>query len=281
MGEDDQLLRISTAPREHAMLVRGPSDPLVILVDRLDPVFRRRGMYGPEGTDMPDRFQWLAPEAAASLLKLEQAYPGCFYYSDVFRNARGSANRRKKNRKKRMKRGLSPIYTGKKPGSSAHSFGYCTDDMVEVNIQRLRRRLDDPGFNKSDYDALKREFGWVCHRDGPNGGDHRMEHEFWHFNYLGDDLSRWMSHSNRKTSGGVEAKVLYNYGPFTLDPDGIREHLDRIGYFPNHEGITRFQKDWTLTADGIAGPETQRTLLYVGATFRDSNNDDHDLNLLG
>jgi len=235
---------------------------------------------------MPDRFRWLHPDAAASLAKMEADYPGCFFYSDVFRNAYGSRHRRHKNRDKRILRGKSAIYTGKKPGTSAHSFGLCTDDMVGDNIKRLRELLEDPGFVKEDYDALKRQYGWVCHRDGPEGGDHKMESEFWHYNYFGDDMDRWLSHCGRKTSGGVEAKVIYNYGPFTLDPPGVVEHLKRLGYLdadtdPSSSelraAVRKFQDYWTLNPDGAAGPDTQRTLLYVGGTFRDTEANEHNL----
>jgi hypothetical protein len=265
---DERTVRVSMAPREHARLVRGEGDQLVVVVDRLDPVFDDRGMYGKDKTGMPKRFRFLHPDAARSLLQMEKDYPGVFFYSDVLRNANGSRHRRRKNRDKRIRQGKTPIYTGKKPGFSAHSFGLCTDDMVRDNMRRLAAHLEEPEISKADYDAVKKQYGWWCHRDGPNGGDHSRGHEEWHYNWFGDDPERWLDHSGRKTSGGVEAKVQALYGPFILDPAGVKEHLDRLGYATDKAGIEAFQGDWTLSADGKAGPITQRTLLYVGAEFR-------------
>jgi hypothetical protein len=145
--------------------------------------------------------------------------------------------------------------------------------MVTDNLRRLRRFLEDPQFDKRDYDLLMRRYGWRCHRDGPHG-DHKRGSEEWHFNYFGDDNDRWLRHSHRRTSGGLEAKLNYFYGPFTLDADGIVEHLARLGFAEANEPIasqvSAFQYRWTLDTDGVAGPQTQRVLLYVGAQFRDS-----------
>lgn len=261
---------VSITPREHPKLVRSASDPLVILLDPLDEVFHGRGYYGSDGTTMPERYRFLHPEAHAALRQLEAQYPGTFYYTDVFRNATGSKKRREKNRDARVRRGQSAIYTGKLPGFSAHSYGLSFDLDVHRSLKNLRRTEGDPGLSKADLDAVLKQHGWWCHRDGPDGGDHARGHEDWHFNYFGDDPDRWLGHSRRKTSGGVEAKVNYLYGPFVLDLDGIYEHLTRLGYTANKAGIKTFQSDWTLPDDGVAGPQTQRTLLYVGASFRNN-----------
>jgi hypothetical protein len=269
---------ISITPREHTKLVRGPGDQLVIILDPLDEIFHGRGYYGSDGTKMPVRYRFLRPEAHESLKTLEAAYPACFYFTDVFRNASGSRGRRKKNRAKRIRQGKSAIYTGKKPGFSAHSFGLCFDLDVKRTLRNLQRITEDAGFDKADLDAVLKEHGWWCHRDGPNGGDHRRGHEDWHFNFFGDDPDRWLSHSNRKTSRGVEAKVMYENGPFTLNAEGVEEHLMRLGYNnASKAAIQSFQRDWTLDADGIAGPDTQRTLLYVGARIIDTNADEIEI----
>lgn len=259
-------------PREHKKLVRGGSDRLVITVEPLDPVFWERGGYGADGNGLPIRYRFAHPAAHESLVAIETDYPGVFFYSDFFRNASGSRGRRKKNRAKRIDKGQSPIHTGLLPGSSGHGFGLCKDHYVEPNLRRLRLHMDDPEASKEDYDLIWRKYGWYCHRDGPTGGDHKRGSEWWHYNYFGDDVDRWLAHSYRKTSGGLEAKIDAMYGPFVLDAGAVDAHLQRLGYRPGRRGrtaIEQFQEDWTLTPDDVAGPRTQRVLLYVGAQFRD------------
>lgn len=275
-----RITRVSSVPREHA-LVRGASDRLWITVDPVDPILHNCGGYGRSGDMLPLRYRFLEPGAHESLVLLEQDFPGCVYYTDVFRNATGSKRRREKNRRKRIEKGQSAIYTGLLPGSSGHGFGLCTDHFVSDNIRRLRRHLDDPEFDKEDYDLLLRNYGWYCHRDGPHG-DHKRGSEWWHFNYFGDDPDRWLSHSHRRTKGGLDAKIDAMYGPFTLDAAGIEETLLRLGYLiddshPVADAVRAFQETWTLSVDGIAGPVTQRVLLYVGAGFRDSDGNDIDV----
>ena len=253
-------MTFQVTPREHPLLFRGEGNPLVILLDPLNLIFVNRGIYGNEGNRMPERYQFLHPDAAASLFRVERLYPGVFRFSDVFRNATGSKKRREKNKRKRGR------YTGMLPGSSGHGFGLCVDHDVGGNLQRLAHSLEEP-VTKEDYDLLWREHGWFCHRDGLEG-DHRRGLEDYHYNWFGDDPERWLDHSHRKTSGGLEAKLNYLYGPFTLNREGVLEHLERLQYGPGE--VKRFQLDWTLSPDGVAGPQTQRVLLYVGAKFRSS-----------
>ncbi len=265
--------RVTEVPREHTELVRGTGDRLTIIVDPLDEVFHDRGNYGASGRALPKRYRFLHPQAHQSLRQLEINFPGCVYYSDAFRNASGSKGRREKNRAK----SADNVYSGLLPGRSGHGFGLCLDHMVSDNLRRMRRFLEDPEFDKKDYDLLMRRYGWRCHRDGPHG-DHRRGPEEFHYNYFGDDNARWLAHSHRRTSGGLEAKLQYMYGPFTLDAGGIEEHLARLGHAAANKTrkaqIIEFQERWTLPPDGIAGPQTQRVLLYVGAQFRDGDGND-------
>jgi len=268
---------LMVAPREHAKYVRGAGDRLVILLAHLDEVFANRGVYGDNKRAMPSRYQYLHPAAAESLLDIETDYPDVCRYSDVLRNATGSKGRRMKNYGRRIARGQSAIFTGKLPGSSGHNVGFSTDHDVRGNMERMAHfvgvRID-----KEDYDLEMRKYGWYCHRDGPEG-DHKMGREDWHYNFFGDDPERWLSHSHRRTSGGLEAKMLYTYGPFTLSEEGVREHLVRFGYLVGknasaealRQGISLFQSCWTLPNDGVAGPQTQRAMLYVGAEIRDGS----------
>ncbi len=264
----ERITNVASTPREHAKLARGPGDRLVILLEPLTEVFHDRGTYGANGTTMPKRYRALHPAADSSLQEIEADYPGIFHFSDVFRNANGSRGRREKNKKKRGR------YTGLLPGSSGHGFGFCKDHAVSANLQRLSAFLGER-VDKEDYDLIWRGYGWWCHRDGPDGGDHRRDREEFHFNYFGDDPERWLDHSGRRTSGGLEAKLNYAYGPFTLDRDGVEEHLIHLGHLDAMEGrpdaIRAFQEDWTLPVDGIAGPQTQRVLCYVGAELRDAS----------
>ncbi len=286
---------VQTVPLSHEKLTRGAGDRLVLLLDHLDESLHDRGAYGGDGDDedtepgdfIPKRYRYLHTDAHRAMLAVENAHPGVFYYSDVFRNASGSKGRREKNRAGRIRQGKSAIYTGKKPGFSAHSYGLCFDLDVDRSLENLRDHLDDQEIDKADLDAILRQHGWWCHRDGPIRGDHKRGSEDWHFNYLGDDPDRWLGHSGQKTSGGVEAKVQYLHGPFTLDPQGVDEHLIRLGCMADvdsqkqraalrKDAIKKFQIAWTLVKpngepDGVAGPVTQRTLLYVAAELRNSD----------
>ncbi len=251
-------------PRENPKLYH-QAGRLVILLDELDPVFHSRGVYGSTDDVMPKRYRYLDAQAHESLVSLEHAFPNCFYFSDVFRNATGSKGRREKNKARRG------YYTGKKPGTSAHSFGLAFDLHVDRTLRNLDRHLD-ARLSKPELDEILKLYGWWCHRDGPNGGDNDRGSEDWHYNFFGDDPERWLEWSNCRTSGGIEAKIQYMHGPFTLSRDGVVEHLCRLGYMQFGTTITKsmkqFQRDWTLTPDGIAGLVTQRTLLYVGAELR-------------
>jgi hypothetical protein len=261
---DTPLHRFELAPRE--LPLQRARDELTLHLVELDDTFARRGIYGHQGRALPQRFLYLHPAAADSLLRLENAYPCVFFYSDVFRDANGSRNRRFKNRERRERQGRPPLFTGKLPGSSGHNYGLCTDHDVSGNLKRLGRHL---GYmpSKEDYDLIWREYGWWCHRDGPDG-DHARGHEDWHFNYFGDDPDRWLSHSQRKTSGGIEAKLQYMYGPFAMSEGDVSRGLTELGYHNIGNRIGQFQRDWTLSADGIAGPQTQRVLCYLLAEQR-------------
>lgn len=260
----DRVSRVQIVPREPLKLVRGPSDPLVLLLEPL-PDFRKRGIYGVHKDELPDRYHYLHPDAATSLRALEANYPGVFYYSDVFRNASGSKKRREKNKAKRISQNKSAVYTGLLPGLSGHGFGLCVDHDVTGNLRRLRGFAADR-CTKQEYDEILRAHGWYCYRDGPEG-DHDRGPEDWHYNYFGDDPDRWLSHSHRTTARGIEAKIQALYGPFVLSPEGVSTFLSRLKY----PDVTSFQRDWTLAPDGVAGPITQRVLLYVCALFRDTN----------
>lgn len=269
MTDDSVISRLEFAPRELPLACK--PDELTLNIVELDDIFAKRGIYGRDMRSLPSRFRYLHPQAADSLSRLEADYPCVFFYSDVFRDANGSRNRRVKNRERRIRQGKSPIYTGKLPGFSGHNYGLCVDHDVSGNLQRLARHA---GYvmTKEEYDLIWRGYGWWCHRDGPEG-DHQRGHEDWHYNYFGDDPARWLSHSQRKTSGGMEAKISYLYGPFAMEQGDVMRALTELGYHDIGSRVKDFQQDWTLAVDGIAGPNTQRVLGYVLAEkrWRDSN----------
>lgn len=270
----DAIVRVNSVPRE-VPIVRPKDFRLRVVVEPLASVFSGRGYYGEDGTLMPVRYRFLHPDAAESLTRLERDEPEMFYFTDVFRNASGSTRRRTKNRAARARNGKSAIYTGKVPGSSAHNYGLSFDLDVKRTLRNMQKRMADPEFYKSDLDEFLKGYGWWCHRDGPMGGDHGLGSESWHYNYFGDDPERWLAHSHRTTSGGIEAKIQYLYGPFSIDGPQVVELLHVAGYgdrvTDERVQIRLFQHDWTLPSDGIAGPQTQRALLYVTATFVDED----------
>ena len=234
--------------------------------------FAKRGIYGTGRSDLPERFRWLHPDAASSIMRLEKNYPGVFRFSDVLRSPAGSKRVRTKYKKRHGRFG------GKLPGYSAHGFGLATDHDVDGNLKRLAKQLGAPRVEKRAYDELLRDYGWVCHRDGPQG-DHRPGSEDWHFNFFADDMARWggRRYNTSKTSGGVEAKVQALYGPFTLNKREVQRALAAQGLYRGaidgrHGAKTRtavagFQRQWTLKSDGDAGAKTQRVLCFVNARF--------------
>lgn len=212
---------------------------------------RERGTYGRDRVLAPWRYLFLSVAAAESALAIEREYPGCIHYSDIYRSADGSRRRRQKNREARIRRGLSPVYTGMLPGYSGHGYGLCTDHAVSGNLARMGE-LFGRHVPKIEYDAIMRGYGWYCHRDGPRGDHAWPAREAWHYNFFGDDAAAALLRCGRTTAGGLEW-IIGGRWDFDAEVD--------VG------DVETFQRKWTLQPDGILGPITRRVALYVDATY--------------
>lgn len=198
---------------------------------------------------MPIRALYLAPDAAVSLLSLEQDTGG-LVYSDIYRNAEGSL------RARRAKSGVQP------PGYSGHNYGLSLDLDVTATL-RLRK------WRYVELIDVMRAHGWYCHRLDLDSS----ASESWHWNYFGlraGERLKLADRDRRATwSAPAEAEIMDRYGSqFAMQPQQIRDALALRGYRVDAgmgAAIKRFQHDWDLMPDGIAGPRTQRTLATATA----------------
>jgi hypothetical protein len=233
-------------------LTRLPADP-----------FAHRGCYpSPSGTNLPERARYLHPDAARSLVAIEEEHPATFFYSDVLRSAMSSLDAVRRGR------GAQP------PAFSAHNYGVAVDVDLGETLKRGRTR------GLMSYAALLRYLegrGWYCHRrDGRDGK------EAWHMNYLGTgDVSRYfegVDMRHRTWDDVAERRILEVAaagGGLELDAVGVQTCLRKLGLYPgeldgdigplSREGVRAFQRAYGVKEDGKTTPRTQRVLAFVAA----------------
>lgn len=202
-----------------------------------------RGIYGESGDRLPARMRYLEPCAAASFRTL-----GAVVVSDMFRSAEASLLAR------RRKRG------SKRPGYSGHNYGLSID--LDVN-----RSMAELGFRrKAELDDYMANAGWLCHRR-----DSRRAAEDWHYNH---GVRAFVRSGDQRTSHALERRIKALYGErFKLDPFEVQLRLAELRLYGGSidgihgplttTAIRSFQRAWSLSPDGIAGPMTQRVLSYV------------------
>lgn len=211
------------------------------------------GIYTINGAPnrMPSRALFLAPEAAASFRA--KLYP-FVVISDALRSADSSLNAVKRGR------GAQP------PGYSAHNYGLAVDLSTTATMRRGGIRT------KAVLDDLMESHGWFCHRR-----DHLLEHESWHYNFLG--VGYKVSPKQRTTSPDVEALILQRYGADLAPSDtecqvmlkALRMYSGAIDgdIGPlSREAISIFQRAWAspkLHTTGKLDDRTRRTLAFVTA----------------
>jgi hypothetical protein len=221
-----------------------------------------RGIYGKEHDVMPERCRYLHPEAADDWPEIAP----WAVVSDMFRSAESS---------------LDAVLDGRgaqRPGYSAHNYGLATDLALEDNAAKhglgslsrlgqhlgLRRRA-----TKAELDAFMAERGWFCHRR-----DHELEFEAWHFTHLGRGAV--ISPKVRTIVNYTEQRILHFYAD-QLDLDvreaqGCLAHLGLYGAEIDGDwgkrskaALERFERAWSLPADGVLDIKAERTLAYVTA----------------
>lgn len=204
-----------------------------------------RGIYGPAEDRLPERMRLLHPDAAASFLGMADFV----VVSDMFRSPESSL------RAVREKRGAQP------PSYSAHNYGLAIDLAIDATRKRwnlgTKQRLDE------EMEAR----GWFCHRR-----DHALEHEAWHFNFLG--VGAHIPVDLQATSSLIEARIVELHGAsFGADERACQEMLARLRLYAgaidgdigplSRESIRAFQRTWGLKESGALDRRTRRTLVYV------------------
>jgi hypothetical protein len=220
-------------------------------------------LLGPNDADykgtVPKRMRYLAPDVGAALLALEKDV-GTLVYTDMWRSAESSLVAR------RVKRGVQP------PAYSPHNYGIAVDLDLHATM-KLR------GWKYNYLLEVMKAHGWFCHRRDGLGPD---DMEAWHFNYLGDDSDKYLTHvdiDNHVTwANAAESRIYERYGQqFVLSPKEIQTSLVQLHMYKGdidenvrsllcREAVMSFQRAWGLAEDGDPGPKTQRTLAFVTAT---------------
>lgn len=218
--------------------------------------FRVLGCYGNPGTWLPARMRYLHPAAVGDFARL-QADTGCnLVYSDMYRTFAESLNARR-----RKGAGLVAF-----PGNSGHNWGVSFD----IDVERSVAVLESAGKIPAGLGAARRmlafydfmgQYGFspmASVRAAFEGGK-RYVSEQWHLNHstIGDmSVAEWAGEQlpDELSLSTREIKSCLNELGYDVWP--IDDNLDDA----TRSRVARFQKDYDLTADGIPGPKTQRTL---------------------
>lgn len=208
------------------------------------------------GQPVPRWMRRLAPDAAASLLRVE-AETGGLVYSDIWRSAEVSLVARA------TKEGVQlPAYSG-------HNYGFAIDVALD---ETLRRR----DWNYVQLVGMLEGYGWYCHRRDISP----EKLESWHFNYLGTGATKYLEQVNpRKPSTwhlAAESRIQDAYGhALKLDTPGVQYNLQKLRMYAGEidgiagpltaQGLVAFQRAWALPVTGKADEKTQRTLAFIAA----------------
>lgn len=218
-----------------------------------------RGIYTIRGQQnrLPDRMLRLAPDAAASFLKLEDETGG-LVYSDIWRSAESSLTASAE------KRGVQP------PAFSAHNYGIAFDVAIDSTLHLT-------GWSYSRLLRTLAQHGWYCHRR-----DGRYDFEGWHFNFFADRADRYLALVEplkpKSWARAAEQAIRDRYDPeFELTPTQIQGALQKLGLYHGaidgligpltRAGLRAFQRAWNLP-ENEADERTQRTLAFVAADLQ-------------
>lgn len=209
------------------------------------------------GKPVPKWMRVLAPDAAASILKLETEQ-GPLSYTDIWRSAEVSRLARA------TKRGVQP------PGYSAHNYGLAVDFDIDGTM-KLRK------WSYAQMLAILEGYGWYCHRrDGASG-----KSESWHFNYLGAAVRKYLPLADPKRArtwaAPAEQLMADRYGKqMKLSAIEVQAALKSVRMYAgdldgrlgpiSKQGILAFQRAWGLAPTGLSDESFQRTLAFVTAT---------------
>lgn len=155
------------------------------------------------------------------------------------------------------------------PGYSAHGYGLAIDIDIDATM----------ALRNWNYKQLMEAFascGWFCHRrDGQGYGTASQ-----HFNFLLPSPSLYLAlteaHLQSSWSKAVEDKINDMYGAsFVMTARTVQAALTKLGYYDGTvdgnfdlhgvAAVQKFQSEWCLAEDGVAGAKTQRVLSFVTA----------------
>lgn len=213
------------------------------------------GIYTIDGEDfrLPPRALFLHPDARDSFVNELMSFA---VVSDMFRSPESSLAA------VRAGRGARP------PGFSGHNYGLSIDIDVRASWRNFSAHKGT-GLNKRNLDQWMAARGWFCHRV-----DHRMDHEAWHYNYLGEGAT--ISPTVGSTARYIEARIAELYGQwFELSPIRQQLALAKLHLYRgaldgllgpiSREAVRIFQRAWGLRETGKLDAKGQRTLAYVAA----------------
>lgn len=208
------------------------------------------GCYKVKGdeTAMPDHARCLAPEAADSFIADLSEH---VVVSDMFRTPESSL------RAVRQGRGAQP------PSYSLHNYGYAIDLDTGDTFKRMGYR------DKKRLDLWLAERGWFCFR-----GDHRLDFECWHFDYLGTGALTYPYKSDRGVAW-AQMKERHGASWYQVIPREIQRLLAEVRCYGgaidgiigprSKEALRAFQRTWGLKENGTSDERTVQTLVYVTA----------------
>lgn len=212
-----------------------------------------RGIY--EGK-VPNWARYLYPDAAESLLDLEEETGGLIYTS-LWRSANASLWAIKN------KSGAMP------PGFSAHNYGLAVDLTVD---QIIKEKII------SSYDYLLNmmaEFGWYCHRR-----DRKKKFESWHFNYLGHNAEAYLELATTRSKTWhlpIEERIkeLYGYVWEEWEAEDVQRALRTLKFYDqkvdglwgsySRGALNSFQRAYKLRQTSKATDRDIRTLAFCTA----------------
>lgn len=199
---------------------------------------------------MPARSLFLHPLAAPSFLE----HVDRWVCSDIYRSPEASLVAMK------TRKGAQP------PGYSAHNFGLAIDLDIKETIEKLRPGKFGAG-GKVSLDVYMEKFGWFCHRR-----DHRMDHEAWHYTFLG--TGAFIAPNYKNIVWHTAARIREVFGAALLPDDTeCQRLLQKTGYYGGAidgkvgpltlAAVDVFRRGWSLKGKTI--DDIRRTLAVVAA----------------
>jgi peptidoglycan hydrolase-like protein with peptidoglycan-binding domain len=228
-----------------------------------------KGIYTADGFKgrLPARMRFLHPAVALMFSKIA----AWAVVSDMFRSPESSLQAVREGR------------GAQSPGYSGHNYGLSIDLDIGASMENLAatRGVGSHRVSKETLDGAMAAAGFYCHRL-----DHKMEHEAWHYNGLGNPndnfpgrlLADWpvIPPQGTRTHDELEKLIVRLYGAdLRPNPTECQHMLKKLRLYHgevdgiigrlSREAVRAFQRTWGLAESGILEERTRRTLAYVTA----------------